>query len=503
MPYTEYVCGVSPDGGVLHEAVLHHDTESTRLLLLFGADPDGPDKDGATPLQAAVEESFSEGATLLLKYGGDPNRDAANPLKDVAESPLVAAFTTGKLGLAQLLMAYGGDPNHRVQRNGSSSSESDSSSSSSYNTTTLLMGAISKKKPRRLVDLLLAYGANPNAKDGMGTSPLFTAVQAGRSDIATALLEQGADANRPGPKHVLWSATYHPLCLTQLLVHGAGLHKALGLLELASSLNKTETVRVLLKEGVDINAKKDGVYTPLCTAIRDDHTGIFNLLLANGADPNLPAPECPTWKCITHNRVHLLPLVVRAGADIHSPPGIAEMAVQVGSAEGLVWLLEAGGVLPGQRNARGHTPLTTALRENRADFVQLLLDHGADAGARGEDWPLILALQHPPLLERLLPHVANPRGVCGVLERVVAAGQLASVKMLLAAGVNVEDNTGSVFSPPTTAIREGHHDHVKFMLEEAGAHPQHARRAPTARQSPAARPPRRRRRRAEPRVAAS
>ncbi|CAK7217239.1 hypothetical protein SCUCBS95973_003078 [Sporothrix curviconia] len=459
--------GVAPDGGVLHEAVLHHDIESMRLLLLFGGDPNGQDKDGITPLLAAVEESFAEGATLLLKYGGDPNFEGVNPIKDTTESPLVAAFTTGKLGLAQLMMAYGGNPNHRVQRNGSSGSDSGGSD----NTTTLLLGAIGKKKHRRLVDLLLAYGADPNAKDGMGTSPLFTAVQAGRADIVTALLEHGADANRPGPKHVLWPSTYHPRCMVPLLAHGADLRKAPGVLELATSLNKVESVRQLIKAGVDVNAKKDGVYTALCTAIRDDHVEIFNLLLANGADPNLPAAEYPTWKCITHKRVHMLPSLIRAGADIHKPPGIAEMAVEVGNAEGLVWLLEKGGVQPDERNARGHTPLTTALRENRADLVQLLLDHGADAGARGEDWPLIMAVHHPNLLERLLPHVSNPRAVRGVLERAVAAGKLESIKMLLAAGVSVEDKTGGVFSPLTTAIREGHRDLVKFLLDEAGANP--------------------------------
>ncbi|EPE06226.1 ankyrin repeat domain containing protein [Ophiostoma piceae UAMH 11346] len=459
--------GVSADGGVLHEAVLHHDLESMRLLLLFGADPNGVDKDGISPLFACVEESFAEGATLLLKYGAEPNRDSTNPTKDTLESPLVSAFTTGKLGLAQLMLAYGGDPNQRVQKGGSSSD----SDSGGDNSTTLLMGAIGKKKHRRLVDLLLAYGANPNQKDGMGTSPLFVAVQAGRSDIVTALLDHGGDANLPGPKHVLWPSTYHPSCLSPLLAHGADLRKAPGILELATSLNKLETVRVLIKAGVDANSKKDGVYTPLCTAIRDDHIDIFNFLLAHGADPNLPASEYPTWKCITHKRVHLLPPLLRAGADIHKPPGIAEMAVQVGNAEGLVWLLEQGGVQPDERNAKGHTPLTTALRLNRADLVQLLLDHGADAGARGEEWPLILAVEHPSLLERLLPHVSNPRAVRGVLERAVAAGELASVKMLLAAGVSIEDKTGGVFSPLTTSIREGHRSLTKFLLDEAGANP--------------------------------
>lgn len=463
--------GVSPDGGLLQEALMQRDLESIRLLLLFGADPNAADKTGVTPLVSAVEEGFAEGATLLLKYGADPNRDALNVTKDRAESPLVTAFTSGKLGLAQLMLAYGGDPDRPVQRSGHSSSDSDSGAD---NTTTLLLSAIGRKKPRKMVDLLLAYGANPNKKDSHGGSPLYQAVHASRPDVVSALLDHGADVNLPGPKHVLWPATHHPSSLPVLLSRGADMRKTPGILELATSLNKYDAVRALLDNGADVNAKKDGAYTALCTAIRDDHIEIFRLLLARGADPNLSAAEYPAWKCVTHNRVHMLPLLVQAGVDLHQPPGIAEMAVEVGNTDALIWLLEQGGVSPDEHNARGHTPLTTALRENRPDLVQVLLDHGADAGARGEDWPLIMAVPHPELLERLLPSVANPRAVRGVLERAVAAGQLASVKQLLAAGVSVEDKTGGVFSPLTTSIREGHHSLTKFLLAEAGANPNSA-----------------------------
>lgn len=54
-------------------------------------------------------------------------------------------------------------------------------------------------------------------------------------------------------------------------------------MELATSINNIESVRVLLKAGVDPNAKKDGIYTPLCSSIRDNRADIFELLLANGA----------------------------------------------------------------------------------------------------------------------------------------------------------------------------------------------------------------------------
>ena len=46
-----------PNIHALKEAVLTHDQESIRLLLLFGADPNSSDRDGITPLLASVEKS--------------------------------------------------------------------------------------------------------------------------------------------------------------------------------------------------------------------------------------------------------------------------------------------------------------------------------------------------------------------------------------------------------------------------------------------------------------
>lgn len=43
--------------------------------------------------------------------------------------------------------------------------------------------------------------------------------------------------------------------------------------------------------------------------------------------------------------------------------------------------------------------------------------------------------------------------------------------MLLEAGESVEDKTGGVFAPPTTALREDRNNLVRFLLYEAGADP--------------------------------
>ncbi|KAF4451054.1 hypothetical protein F53441_5918 [Fusarium austroafricanum] len=443
--------GVSPNTGpdhlALKEAVLNGDAEAVRLLLLFGADPNGTDRDGVTPLFAAVEKSFLAGAVPLLKYGADPRFAAGED----NETALAAACIANKVNFAHLLLIYGGDPNQLTATG-----------------ETLLASAINKKTPKKFIDLILDYGADPDQKSREGKTAIFEAIQNSRVDIVTSLLDHGANPNLPGPKHYLWPATYQSACLSVLLAHGADPKKAPGIMELAVSVNNIESVKVLLNSKVDPNLKKDGVYTPLCTSIRDNRPDIFNLLLANKADPNVPASEYPAFKCITHNRLQFLPPLVEAGANLSSPKGIVETAVSVNNIEALTWLLEKG-MSPNDKNPKGHSPLTTAIRENRIEMVDFLLNHGADPNIRGQDWPVCMAVRNPPILKRILSVLAEPRAFKGVMEMAVVANQLESVKLLLAAGVSVEDKNGGVFSPLTSAIREDRKDIVWFLINEGGA----------------------------------
>ncbi|KAH7256193.1 ankyrin repeat-containing domain protein [Fusarium tricinctum] len=443
--------GVSPNTGpdhlALKEAVMNSDAEAVRLLLLFGADPNGYDRDGVTPLFAAVERSFISGAVPLLKYGADP-RFALGPDNETA---LAAACIANKVNFAHLLFIYGGDANQLTATG-----------------ETLLSSAINKKTPKKFIDLILDYGADPDGKSREGKTALFEAIQNSRVDIVTSLLDHGANPNLPGPKHMLWPATYQSACLQVLLAHGADPKKAPGIMELAVSVNNIESVKVLLNAKVDPNLKKDGVYTPLCTSIRDNRPDIFNLLLANKADPNVPASEYPAFKCITHNRLQFLPPLVDAGANLSSPKGIVETAVSVNNIEALTWLLEKG-MSPNDKNPKGHSPLTTAIRENRIEMVDFLLSHGADPNVRGQDWPVCMAVRNPPVLKRILSVLAEPRAFKGVMEMAVVANQLESVKLLIAAGVSVEDKNGGVFSPLTSAIREDRKDIVWYLINEGGA----------------------------------
>lgn len=437
------------DPNLLIRACLNGDAEMVRLLVLFGADPNASDNKGYTPLYAAAKTSLLEGVELLIKYGADPNMSAGPD----EESPLVTAVLKRNLELEHLLLMYGADP-CAIMACGN----------------TPLIKVIDKSVPERFIQLMLDYDADANAKDREVATALFKAIQVVRVDIMNLLFDHGADPNLPAPKHPLWPSTYHAETLQLMLSRGADTKKAPGVMELASTLKNIDSVSVPLNAGVSPNTKKDGIYTPLCSAIRDNSVHIVDLLLANGADPNLPASEYPHFKCITHNRIHIIPKLLAAGADLHQPKGILECAVSHNDMEAVKFLLSQG-VHLNDRSEEGCTALTTAIRDNKVPMLDLLLANGANANFRGEDWPLTMAVKSPAILRKLLKAVNNPSSVRGVVEAAVMANELESIKMPLEAGVSVEDKTGGVFSPLTTALREDRNDLVRFLLYEAGADP--------------------------------
>lgn len=437
------------EAGMLRTAIQNRDVESINLLLRYGADANGIDKEGYTPLYTATQVPFFEGAKMLLKAGADPNHSAGPN----SETPFCLAACENRIDLVQLYLSSGGDAG-LIMENGS----------------TALVQCMNKTVSPKLVELLLKSGVDADGKNGEGTTALFQAIQANRVDLMTILLDNGANPNLPGPKHPLWPSTYKPRALQLLLARGADHKKAPGVMELASSLKKMESVSILINAGVSPNVRKDGVYTPLCSAIRDNSADIVTYLLEHGADPNLKASEYPAFKCITHNRAHFLPQLVAAGADLRTPKGIIETAVAHNNKDAMMYLLDQG-VNPNDRSPEGNTALTTAIRDDRIEFVEILLAKGADPAVRGADWPLCMAVKRPPILKKLLAATPNPRAFRGVIEMAVVANEIDSIKMLLAAGVSVEDKNCGVFSPLTTAIRERHKHIVRFLLDEAGADP--------------------------------
>ncbi|KAM0696048.1 hypothetical protein Q7P36_004531 [Cladosporium allicinum] len=445
--------GTAPDGEpehhLLHIALSNGDLDTLRLLLRFGAQGDAPDRAGLTPLYAATQAMFLAGAQVLLQYGADPNLSVGAH----GETPFAASLTEGKDHFALLYIDNGAHIDTTLA-----------------NGNTPLTQAIETATDSAVVELLLSKGADPNRKNTHGETALFKAINADRLDYVIALLAHNANPNLPGPKHMLWPAVHKLDILQALLEKGANLKLAPGVLELATSINSIEAVTLLLQHGADPDTKKDGIYTPLCSAIRDDREILVDLLLQAKADPNLAALDFPTGKCVSYHRPHLLHKILSAGADPKHPKGLVEACVESNEAECLKILLKHGADV-NERGASGNTALTTAIKHGDQAMIELLLQNGGNPAVRGQEWPVNLAVASPAILAMLLNHMNTKNINKGALERAVMADQLDSVKMLLAKGVDVEDRNGGVFSALTTSIREDRKDIFTFLLDEAGADP--------------------------------
>lgn len=109
---------------------------------------------------------------------------------------------------------------------------------------------------------LIAKGADPNAKDILGSPALIGAACAGHTGIVEALLSAGADVNAKGA-----------------LVDSTALI-------CASSEGHTDTVKALLAAGADVNAKNEYGQSALYLGAQGCHTESVKALLAAGADIN-------------------------------------------------------------------------------------------------------------------------------------------------------------------------------------------------------------------------
>ena len=418
----------------LHWAVRADDREMVALLLKSGAKPAAVNRYGVAPIQLAATNGSATMVRLLLDAGARP--DTANP---EGETVLMTAARAGSVDTVQLLASRGADVNAREAWFGETAlvwaaaenqadvvralvrlgadvnarsrviaaPELEFPKSGGPNMPfarggwTALMHA-SREGAIDAARALVELGADPNVvalpqttdvsltdeiKNGInhriGTTALVYAIINAHFDLASMLLDHGADPNiadhtgmaalyaavewstlqwvqsRPAP---IWRDRLDGTALVErLLAHGADPDATL----------KSAPPKISLDPGATLNFARGT--TPLMRAARTNDFATMRVLLEWGADPWATLPDQTTV------------LMLAAGQGLGPPRGDGPR-IRVPNEEGAlqaVQLLLDAGVPVNATNDAGNTALHAAV--SRGDrVVKLLAERGADVQAKNK-----------------------------------------------------------------------------------------------------------------------
>ncbi len=385
-----------PDGMTpLHWAVQADETAIVELLIRSHANVTATSRYGVTPLSLACTNGDAAIIEMLIKAGADPNTELPE-----GETVLMTAARTGKADAVKALLAHGAKVNGKEKWRGQ----------------TALMWAAAEGNTAA-VDALVEGGADTRARSNAGFTAFLFAVREGKIDTVRTLLKPGADLNGmlpnygrrrggvgaenaaeplPGPTAlVLAVANAHYELASVLLDAGAdpnaaaqgwtALHQITWVRNPGTGTNdpappgsgnmdSIEIVKRLVDHGAKVNARMTrranaGVTdvnmvgaTPFLMAARAGDAELMRVLAGLGADPSIPNDDATT------------PLMIAAGVGTHSPGEDAGIESDALAAVKLAW--ELGGDVNAV-DKKGETAMHGAAYKQLPSVVQFLADHGA------------------------------------------------------------------------------------------------------------------------------
>jgi uncharacterized protein len=377
----------------LHWAARHDDLATAKALLAAKANPKAENRYGVTPLSLACTNGNGAMVTLLLEAGADPSASLRG-----GETPLMTAARTGKLSAVQALIARGAAVDAKLE-NGQTAMMWAAADGHTAVVEALLAAGADFKTPLNtgftpllfaaraghtdVVRLLLKAGVDINAVTAptirpsskqlrRGSSALTIAVENGRFDLASLLLDLGAKADdiRSGftPLHIL----------TWIRKPDRGEDEGDPIPEDPSRMTSEELIRKLVAKGADVNARLTGGpsgggridrngCTPFMLAADTADAPYMRLLVELGADPKIPNVDGCT------------PIMAAAGLGTRAAE--EEAGTEDEAIEAIAYLLELGADINAVSNI-GDTAMHGAAFANFPKVVKFL----AVKGARIEVW---------------------------------------------------------------------------------------------------------------------
>ena len=263
------------------------------LLEDRGIDPNLCDQQGHYPLYW-VSDKFRVSNILktLLDRGVDPNISTIDPYNNKEHIPLLQATRNGSYEVSKALLEHGADPQAHDRSN-----------------FTALHWATwgGSRQTVMLLKCLLDHGANINACNDPGRTPLCCAIIRGDLVAVNVLLDEGADPNIPDKDgctaldHAV--SRGHTNMVDDLLAHGANPDTPGDNLDETGWSNalyealrgqRTDIVDMLLAYGANPDKASKKGEPPLHMAIEKSSSTCVDMLLAHGANPNIRNPSGQT-----------------------------------------------------------------------------------------------------------------------------------------------------------------------------------------------------------------
>jgi len=206
---------------------------------------------------------------------------------------------------------------------------------------------------KEAVELLIAAGADVNARGNDSETPLDMAIQFKEAEIADLLRKHGGKYSK---------------------------------IPFAAGGGDIEIVKEFLAADADVNAKNKYGETALHYAARRGHKEIAELLIAKGADVNTHSlsarrayEETALHFAAVQGHKEIAELLIAEGADVNAQDGFRRTPLHHAAHEGhreVAKLLIAEGADVNETNGSGETPLNSAKKE----LTDLLRKHGGKTG---------------------------------------------------------------------------------------------------------------------------
>ena len=436
------------------------------LRLLADREVDETDDDGNTLLHLAADSGQLDAIQLAVKSGASlvvennegqtpcqlAQKRRTKPVETVKnnDSPILtlqAACRDGDAQAVKVALCQGVSVQHRDEQN--------------ENTP---LHTACENGQTQIASLLIQLGAEVDTRNKDGVTPLYLACKFGHKETAELLLRRGSKVDTPD------TADATPLYW-------------------ACQRGDTATAGLLTEHGADINAARnsDGS-TPLHLACQSGHKDVAALLIERGAgiDNTNKAGFTPLHFACSSGLMETAELLMGRGAGIDEANEAGFTPLHFACSSGLMEtaeLLIGRGAEINAKTGTGLRPLHLACWFGQFDVVQLLLDRDADVSVTDSRWytPLHYASStgHSDICKKLVVGLLldlsdddiNARDAGGYTALHVAckSGHVKVASLLLAHGASINEVDKDDRTALHEACKSGHVKVVSLLLEHGAS----------------------------------